>query len=529
MQLVMKLVMNRLPFLLLLMAFLAPVGAQEATAPPTVPQTTPPAEKPIGTSAEKPPVEKTPIVIVPAEDVKRAEVSKVVVPRASDTAEQVLSGPVSSPVEPQPEKALTLEESIVIALSNHGDIGAAQEGFASSIERIISARAGGAPQLGIESGYSNRSVRAAGGTGFGGGTNTETSLVLSQNLFDSGLRSAQTRVARAQSGAALAGVAQARSQVAFGVANAYFDQLRQERLLELAIEQVKVAQENLRIVQGRIEAEEAARVDEIPIQVELRQREFNRTTAENNVRTAQVNFRNALGLGRGPALRIQNVSVQVPTLGAVEEYFAQAQRLNPDLKISQANLQSAQASLEVAKIQARPRVSIDASLAAGIFDSPRRQSGLTAGLNLPILDGGARRANRRAAQDALESTRLRDEQLAKDVAADLEAAYATARSANERIAAARSLEESAIANLNVAQERYRQELGTPYEITTAQLQLFNAQISSVQALYDYYLAQSALERATGARSGLPTTPTPAPIVTTPVTPVTAPVTAPANP
>jgi outer membrane protein TolC len=513
----MQLVMNRLPFLLLLMAFSAPVGSQEATVPSTVPPIAPLAEKPAETPAEKSSAEKPPLVIVPAEDAKRAEVSKVTIPRASETAGQVLSGPVTAPVEPQLDKALSLEESILIALSNHGDISAAQEGFAGSIERITSTRAGGAPQLGIESGYSNRSVRAAGGTGFGGGTNTDTSLVLSQNLFDSGLRSAQTRVARAQSGAALAGVAQARSQVAFGVANAYFDQLRQERLLELANEQVKVAQENLRIVQGRIEAEEAARVDEIPIQVEVRQREFNRTTAENNVRTAQVNFRNALGLGRGPALKIQNVSVQVPTLGAVDEYFAAAQRLNPDLKISQANLQSAQASLEVARIQGRPRVSVDVSLAAGIFDSPRRQSGLTAGLNLPIFDGGARRANRRAAQDSLDATRLRDEQLAKDVAADLESAYATARSANERIAAARSLEEVAITNLNVAQERYRQELGTPYEITTAQLQLFNAQISSVQALYDYYLAHSALERATGARSGLPDA-----IVTPIVTPVVAP-------
>ena len=440
--------------------------------------------------------------IVPDADAAKAVTAKVEVPPASGTAVQVLSGPVSSPVEPAPDKGLSLEESIAIALSNHGDVSAAQQSFAGSLERITTARASGSPQLGIESGYSNRSIANAGGGNNLSNRNTETSLVLSQNLFDSGLRGAQTRVARAQAGAALAGVAQTRAQIAFGVASAYFEQLRQARLLELAQQQVKVSQENLELVQGQIAAEIAAKVDEIPIQVELRQRQFNLTTVENNVRTAQVNFRNALGLGRGAVVKIQNVATEVPPIGAIEDYFAQAQKLNPDLRISQANLQSAQASVDVAKIQAKPRISVDASLAAGIFDSPRRNSGLTAGLNLPIFDGGARRANRRAAIDTLEATRLRDEQLAKDVAADLEAAYGTARSANERIGSARALEEVATANLQVAQEKYRQGLGTPFEITTAQLQLFNAQISTVQALYDYYLAQSALERATGARSGL---------------------------
>lgn len=494
----------------------AVVIAQEAT-PQAVPQTTVPqgATPPVVVVPQTPspppkivPSAKpktaviVPSAIVPAQEANRAVAAKVDAPPSSGQAQQVLGGPVAAPVEPAAEKALTLEESIVIALSNHGDISAAQLGFAGSLERITAARAGGAPQLGIESGYANRSIANAGGSNNISNRDTTSSIVLSQNIFDSGLRGAQTRVARANAGASLAGVGQARSQVAFNVATAFFQQLRQERLVELAQQQIKVAQDNLALVRGQIEAEVAAKVDEIPIQVELRQRQFNLSAAQNDLRTAQVNFRNALGLGRGPVLQIQNVSADVPPVGAIDEYFAQAQKLNPDLRISQANLESAAASVDVAKIQAKPRVSVDVSLAAGLFDSPRRQSGLTAGLNVPIFNGGALKANRRAAQDTLEATRLRDEQLAKDIAADLESAYKTVQSANERIGEARALEEVAVSSLQVAQEKYRQGLGTPYEITVAQLQLFNAQISTVQALYDYYLAQAALERATGARSGL---------------------------
>ncbi len=499
-----RLIIGATSLWVVLAAFCIKQNASAQNAPPAdtekpviaVPQSTTPKSKIIAQTPIKPPV------IVSSTDAARAVVAKVEVPPSSSRATQVLGGPVSANVEPAQEKPLGLEDSIALALANHGDIGAAQQGFAGSLERITAARASGSPQLSVESGYSNRSIANAGGGNNINNRNTDTSLVLSQNLFDSGLRGAQTRVARAQAGAALAGVGQTRSQVAFNVASAYYDLLRQQSLLELAQQQVKVSQENLALVQGQIQAEIAAKIDEIPIQVELRQRQFNLTTAENNVRTSQVNFRNALGLGRGPALKIQNVAAEVPALGAIDEFFAQAQKFNPDLRISQANLQSAQSSVDVAKIQAKPRISVDASLAVGIFDSPRRSSGLTAGLNVPIFNGGSLRANRRAAQDTLEATRLRDEQLAKDVAADLESAYTTARSANERIGSARALEEVATSNLQVAQEKYRQGLGTPFEITTAQLQLFNAQISTVQSLYDYYLAQAALERATGARSGL---------------------------
>ncbi len=408
---------------------------------------------------------------------------------------------ISAPtVAEAPNQVLNLEESIQIAFQNHGDIGVAREQFESAAERVTSSKSPRAPQLNVESGYNNRSVTG----GSGSSNSTSTDLVLRQNLFDSGLTKAQTRQARANARGALFGLGQARSGIAFQVAQTYFDQLRTGKLLDLAREQVRLAEENLKLVQAQAEAGVAAKVDQTPVEVELRQRQFNLTQAQNNARTAQVNFRNAIGLGRGPALPIQDVSGEAPIVAAVDTFFAEAQNMNPDLKIQRANVEAAQAGVDVANIRARPQVSVDGVLAAGIFDSPRRQSGLTASLTLPILDGGARRAERSAAQDQLQATQLREEQLAKDIAADIEASYATAVNARESIAAARALEEAATTNLNVAQEKYRQGLGIALEITTAQVQLFNAQISTIQALYNYYQAQAALERSIGRRSGLTT-------------------------
>jgi outer membrane protein TolC len=67
----------------------------------------------------------------------------------------------------------------------------------------------------------------------------------------------------------------------------------------------------------------------------------------------------------------------------------------------------------------------------------------------------------------------------------------------ERVANARALVESARTNLETATERYRLGLGIVLDIVNAQTQLFNAQTSLTQAVYDYELARSNLDRAAG--------------------------------
>jgi len=187
----------------------------------------------------------------------------------------------------------------------------------------------------------------------------------------------------------------------------------------------------------------------------------------------------------------------VPVLQNLDEYVSEARRLRPDLLQARANVQSTEASRSLAKIAQRPQV----SASAGYDIDPRsiRDRGFQVGvgLSIPIFDAGGRRADVRAANADLEASRIRLAQLDKDVAADVEATYVDISGQVERIANARVLVESARTNLATATERYRLGLGVVLDIVNAQTQLFNAQTSATQAVYDYELSRSDLDRAVG--------------------------------
>ena len=466
-------------------------------------------------------------------------------PAATDSAinAQVLTGPLS------------LEDSIRIALRTQGGPGAAQLQASSAQESIKSARAGYAPQVTGRLGYdylNNNSVivlpdnnGVPGGiiSGGGSGGTTSTDIAVSQNLFDSGRTRQRVRSAQARSQSAVGSFGSARSSLAFQVAQAFYEQLRQEKLTQQFAGQVALAEQQVQQVRAQIEAGTVARVDILSVQVALRQARFDQVTAQKNLAVARVNFRNVLGLERGPALqleqspRITAIAVisevpsppapltpeeieagtsvpelaelpaateilqieppEVPQLATLEEYLEQARNLRPDLVQSRAAVHQSESSVALARIEQKPQVTANAGFNLDPRSTSDRRFQLGVGLSVPIFDGGGRSADKRAAQDELAASRLNLEQLEKDAQAEVEAGYTDISGQVERIANARVLVEQAQINLTAATGKYRLGLGIILDIVNAQTQLFSAQTSATQAVYDYEIARANLDRAVG--------------------------------
>lgn len=467
---------------------------------------------------------------------------------------------------PDLTQPLTLEQSIRIALANHGQTGATALQAQATRQGIVSARAAGLPQVtgSIGTNYINQrsSVFAPNfGSGAGTGTGTRTGnvpivtgvngvqgftnsstttdIAVTQNIFDGGRTRQLIRGARATTQSAIGAFGDARGGLAFTVAQRFYEQLRQQKLVEQFEAQVALAKAQVEQVRAQIEVGSVARVDILSVQVTLRQRQFDLVTAQNNLAQARVNFRNALGLPAGAALQLveserisqivptpaqqqprrpddlpQGVAVpplselpttdllnvappDVPELEPLETYKAQARALRPDLVQSRAAVAQGESSLALANIENRPQL----AASAGFNLDPRRvgerRFQLGVGLSVPIFNGGALRANKRAAQDQLEANRINLVQREKDADAEVEANYLDIAGQVERIANARVLVEQAQLNLETATERYRLGLGIVLDVTNAQTQLFSAQVSATQAVYDYEIARAALDRAVG--------------------------------
>lgn len=372
---------------------------------------------------------------------------------------------------------------------------------------------------------------------FVSGTNssTTTNIAVTQNIFDAGRTRQQVRAAQARSQSAVGSFGNARNGLAFLVAQRFYEQLRQEQLARQFEAQVALAAQQVAQVQAQIEAGTAARVDILSVQVTLRQRQFDLTTARNDLAKARVSFRNALGLARGPQLelapdpelaRIAGVPAgatplppinsttdvsavavpevmapiappAVPALEPIGTYLAQAQRLRPDLVQARAAVAQNEAALALTRIEERPQIAASAGLNVDPRSSNQRAFNVGLGLTVPIFNGGGRRADTRAARDALAATRVTLTQTEKDADADVEASYTDVSGQVERIANARVLVEQAQLNLATATEKYRLGLGIILDIVNAQTQLFNAQVSATGATYDYELARAALDRSVG--------------------------------
>lgn len=439
---------------------------------------------------------------------------------------------------------LTLEQSITLALRQNGDTLAAGKNFAAATNQVRAARSSLYPQINGNANYSysnqSNSITTINNTGGVGpntfstrSANTTTSLNVSQNIFDSGRVRTQVRQAQASAVGAAGGVGSARNALAYEVAQRFYEQLRQSRLVTQREGQVSLAQSQLELVEAQFKAGTVARSDIQSVLVNVAQAKLDLVTAKNDLRIAQTNFRNSLGLDRGPSLKLHDdlPASALPTaedlkaivspeedsttakapdfpaatstipmaqaLDSLENYVALADRLRPDILQAQANLQSAQASVKLAQIDAKPQITASAGYSVDPRDTGTRGFTFSTGVSIPIFNAGGRQASVNAAKDSTAAAQISLYQTRKDVAADVETAYTDILGQEEQLTNARALLEQARVNLENATAKYRAGAGIVLDIVNAQTQLFNAQNTYTGILYNAQTSRLNLDRATG--------------------------------
>jgi len=281
---------------------------------------------------------------------------------------------------------------------------------------------------------------------------------------------------------------------------AYFEALRTKRLAEIAAESVKEAEEQRRLIQARIDSGDAAAIDIYPADVQLANAKLQKLTADNQARVAATALRNAMGLPKGPDLKLVDYAEPSPEVPKLEDALAAALRDRPEVARSAAQVEAERAALSFARLQTRVipsgSLSYDKGLTGTGFDTQ-----WSAGINITmnVFDGGAAAAAVEAAKAKLEAALLRDQQLKYDIATEVQEAHLNLSNAFERLAAGKANVTLAEKNLEVAREKYLQGLAIPLEVTTAQVQHSDAQAAYAQALYDCYIARAQLEKTIGKR------------------------------
>jgi outer membrane protein TolC len=190
-------------------------------------------------------------------------------------------------------------------------------------------------------------------------------------------------------------------------------------------------------------------------------------------------------------------SEEIPNL---EDSFTKALRDRPEVVQSAAQIDSSKAGLTLSRLQALPvptaTAGYEGDLNGGSFG---RKWNIGIGLTMSLFDGGALAAGVTSSRASLQSSKLADSQLRKDISTEVEQAYLDLTSALQRLEASKPNVALAQKNLEVAREKYVQGMAIPLEIVNAQTSYADALASNAQALYDSYVARAQLDNAVGKR------------------------------
>jgi outer membrane protein len=119
-------------------------------------------------------------------------------------------------------------------------------------------------------------------------------------------------------------------------------------------------------------------------------------------------------------------------------------------------------------------------------------------LSIPIFSGFSS-PNQVSEQRAnMKNLVSQEEALKLNIRLEAEQAYLSQKQATEQIRVTEKAVGQAQENYDLASGRYKVGVGSPLEITDAEVQLANAKANYIQALYNYKVAEAKIERATGA-------------------------------
>lgn len=409
------------------------------------------------------------------------------------------------PCAAQEAQRLSLADAEKIAIQNHPQIQAAGYLAIAAQAQVTQARSAYYPQAagsltGVEAEHDSR-ISA-------GGLNNPiiydryaNGVTVGQLVTDFGRTHELVKSSSLHAQAQKENVTTSRADVLINVDRAYYSVLRAQAVLRVAEETVK----NRQLVSDQITELEKNKLksglDVSFANVDLAEAQLLLIQAQNGVEASYADLSTALGYVDQKAFALTEEPIPPAPSPNISELIAQALQNRPELISRKLDVSSAQSYANAERDLWFP--SISAVGTAGL--TPYREEPLgsryaAAGfnVNIPLFNGhefGALRAEAKAQAQAQQQY-LRD--LQNNIVRDVRKAWLESNAAFQRLSVAQQLLNQATQALDLAQQRYKLGLSSIIELSQAQLNMTQAEITQASAKYDYESAISALNYEIGA-------------------------------
>ena len=294
-----------------------------------------------------------------------------------------------------------------------------------------------------------------------------------------------------------------KEQILLAVNKAFYNGLQATAVLTVAQQTVNERQTVANQVEALFKSKLKSELDFSFASVNLAQAKLLLLDAQNNENAAFATLSMVLGF---PSLEnfqlVAETSPLTPPPGNVDDLISQAFSSRPEILSLQFQYQSAK------KFQTAERDLLLPSIRAmgAVGDTPvgnpavapnpgalsNTYGAVGANIDIPLFNGFLYTARAREANLRAQATQERLRDMRNLISRDVRTSWLNANTAYQRLAVTQQLLQQANLALSLAQSRYNLGLGSIVELSQAQLQETQAQISYAQAGYDYRLSLAVL-------------------------------------
>lgn len=429
---------------------------------------------------------------------------------AGATLALALLGPSSATAGETAAIPLTLRTAIATGLASNPAYLMSAAGVAGSEARLRQAQASRSVSVTAQDNAQYVDPVARLSTPFGtlpfSPTNvSNTPLVLgSFVLYDGGVSAARIAQAGAAVAQSRAQVGDARVRTAAVVARAYYQLAAAFAQTGVARTAVDVAATHVRQAEQFYRAGTSARADVLRAQTELADERVRELDARNAVATAQAALDAAMGVGQTlEHVPADGIDAPVPPLDLATLLEA-ANNRRGDVAAARFATSAAEYAVAAAQAQHRPNVSVtatDGNVQPAIQSGFHNQFTVAINAVWRLVDGGYNSARVAEARAAVGQARLALQDLSSGIELQVRTAFLNVSASRERIAAARSLVNSADENMRLARIRTRGGVATTLELQDAELRDRDAHRTLVDSQIALHTAIVELQAAAGIEPG----------------------------
>lgn len=394
---------------------------------------------------------------------------------------------------------LTLDDCISLTLQNNPDIAASFSTQEAQKSQLKQSKSNYFPQVNANAAYNRSNSNSATGNR---GTNNNYSAAVNatQLIYDFGQTSSAVGIQEKAYQSSIQNTNALINNTIYLLKVAYYAVLSAQEAENVYKQSVEQYTQQLKRAKAFYSVGTYPKIDVTSAQVNLNDAKLNLLTAQNTVKTRKQELLNVMGIALDPDFTLEMKDILPPFELSLEEALQKAKKNRPELLAKQLQVESARQNITLSKTGYTPTLNANGSYGWSGNDFPlydRWSAG--ASLNVPIFSGLSTYNKVEQAKQNLQTAYYNLTSMEQQIELEVKTAYLSLYNAKERIPVAKLTAKQAKESYDLAVGRYKVGVGNYIEVKDAETSHSKAELSYIEAVFDYNLAIAKLKNAMGMK------------------------------